>query len=71
MIKSKLTGGGRTTLPKQVRDALRLSPVSELLYTLEGHRVVIAKHSPLRSPDPFFAFLEWDSEADRAAYCDL
>lgn len=71
MFKSKLGTRGRTTIPQGVRRALRLAPGDRLNYVLEGGRTVIAKHSPSQGLDPFIAFQEWDSEADRSAYRNL
>jgi antitoxin PrlF len=72
MITSKLTSKSQTTIPQAVRAALHLAPGDELLYVVEGERVILAKAS--RSPDaedPFRTFGEWSSEADRRAYADL
>jgi antitoxin PrlF len=53
-----------------VRDALRLRPGDELVYAIEGDRVWICKaREP--SDDPFAAFGEWSSEADRRGYAGL
>lgn len=71
MITSKLTTKAQTTIPQPVRDALHLAAGDELVYALEGERVVLTKRRPLSVEDPFGTFVEWDSEADRAAYADL
>lgn len=71
MIKSKLTSKAQTTIPLPVRDALHLGAGDELVYTIDGDRVVLAK--AVREPvdDPFTTFSEWASEADRQGYADL
>jgi antitoxin PrlF len=71
MITSKLTSKAQTTIPLPVRTALRLTPGDELLYTIEGDRVVLSKASREIVDDPFAAFGEWSSEADRRGYADL
>lgn len=71
MIKSKLTSKAQTTIPLPVRDALRLGPGDELVYVIEGDRVVLGKAAREPSDDPFAAFGEWSSEADRQGYADL
>ncbi|HWF01137.1 MAG TPA: type II toxin-antitoxin system PrlF family antitoxin [Caulobacteraceae bacterium] len=72
MITSRLTTKAQTTIPQPVRAALRLRPGDELAYVIEDDRVVLLKAvGPGRGDDPFAAFGEWDSEADRKAYADL
>ena len=38
---SVLTSKGQTTIPKTVRDSLRLKPKDKLLYVMEGDHVVL------------------------------
>jgi antitoxin PrlF len=71
MITSKLTSKAQTTIPAPVRAALRLKAGDEVVYTIEGDRVVLTKADRGPLDDPFVAFDEWDSEADRQAYADL
>lgn len=71
MIKSKLTSKAQTTIPQPVREALHLAPGDELVYVIDGDRVVLAKASREPADDPFAAFNEWTSEADRRGYADL
>ncbi len=71
MITSRLTSKAQTTIPQPVRMALRLEEGDELAYTIEGERVVLTKAQPLPAEDPFGAFWEWDSAADRQAYGQL
>ncbi|MBV8358779.1 MAG: type II toxin-antitoxin system PrlF family antitoxin [Deltaproteobacteria bacterium] len=72
MITSRLTAKAQTTIPQPVRSALNLKPGGELSYQIQGKRMILAKARRKRSgDDPFKAFYEWDSEADRRAYADL
>ena len=43
MITSKLTERGQTTIPREVRRALRLDPGSQLIYEVRDDSVVIRK----------------------------
>ena len=71
MITSKLTTKAQTTIPLPVRNALRLVGGDELLYTIDGDRVLLTKAERNAGEDPFATFSEWSSEADRLAYGDL
>ncbi len=71
MITSKLTKKAQTTIPAPIRTALRLKAGDELLYTIDGDRVLLTKADRGPIDDPFAAFNEWSSEADRQAYADL
>ena len=71
MITSKLTSKAQTTIPLPVRNALRLVGGDEILYIIEGDRVVLSKTSREAVDDPFMTFGEWSSEADRIGYADL
>ncbi|HEY5072850.1 MAG TPA: type II toxin-antitoxin system PrlF family antitoxin [Caulobacteraceae bacterium] len=71
MITSKLTTKAQTTIPQPIRVALKLSAGDELAYVIEDGRVILSKGRPAIIDDPFGAFNEWDSEADRRAYGDL
>ena len=71
MIKSRLTSKAQTTIPLPVRDALRLSPGDELIYTIEGNRVVLTRATRDLIDDPFATFSEWSSEADTQGYANL
>ena len=69
MITSRLTSKAQTTIPRAVRAALRLQEGDAIAYAIEGGRVVISKAALAPGEDdPFRAFGEWDSEADRLAY---
>jgi antitoxin PrlF len=71
MITSKLTSKAQTTIPQPVRAALRLAEGDELAYEIDGGRVILTKASERGTEDPFGAFTEWDSDADRKAYARL
>jgi antitoxin PrlF len=71
MIKSRLSSKAQTTIPLPIRSALRLVEGDELIYTIEGDRVVLTR--AIREPidDPFATFSEWSSEADTRGYANL
>jgi antitoxin PrlF len=71
MITSKLSSKAQTTIPLPVRNALRLAEGDELVYAIEGDRVVLTKADRRTAEDPFTTFSEWSSEADSRAYADL
>jgi antitoxin PrlF len=71
MITSKLTTKAQTTIPSPVRNALHLKAGDELVYSIEGDRVILTKADRGPIDDPFATFDEWASEADRQAYADL
>jgi antitoxin PrlF len=72
VITSRLTSKAQTTIPQPVRAALRLREGDVIAYAIDDGRVVISK-APRGAgeDDPFGAFAEWDSEADRRAYGQL
>ncbi len=72
MITSKLTTKAQTTIPQPVRAALRLQAGDELIYEIDGKRVILTKacHGA-KTKDPFRTFHEWNSEADTKAYSKL
>jgi antitoxin PrlF len=71
MITSKLTSKAQTTIPQPIRTALRLKEGDEIAYAIEGDKVVLTRVPSDVADDPFAAFGEWDSDADRRAYADL
>jgi antitoxin PrlF len=71
VITSKLTSKSQTTIPMPVRTALRLQEGDELAYSIEDDRVILTKANRRGNDDPFTAFDEWASEADRDAYAKL
>ncbi len=71
MITSKLTSKAQTTIPQPVRTALRLKEGDEIVYAIDGDRVILTRAPKEQADDPFATFGEWDSEADRQAYAGL
>jgi antitoxin PrlF len=71
MITSKLTSKAQTTIPQPVRAALHLKEGDEILYAIEGEKVVLTRVARDHVDDPFATFGEWDSDADRRAYAGL
>ena len=72
MIVSKLTSKAQTTIPQPVRVALGLEPGDEIVYEIDGERVILTKVTPgTATDDPFRTFKEWETEADTEAYADL
>lgn len=71
MITSKLTSKAQTTIPQPVRTALHLKPGDTIAYAIMDGKVVLSRNTPGVADDPFAAFGEWNSEADRKAYDGL
>lgn len=71
MITSKLTSKAQTTIPQPVRAALGLREGDEIAYSIEEGRVILTRVVSEQADDPFHAFDEWNSEADRRAYASL
>jgi antitoxin PrlF len=72
MITSRLTSKAQTTIPRSIRAALRLREGDELVYQIDGDRVILSKAPQDKvEDDPFRAFGEWDSAADNRAYAKL
>ncbi|PZT99276.1 MAG: transcriptional regulator [Brevundimonas sp.] len=69
MITSRVTSGGETTIPHEIRDALNLRGGEEVRYDVQGDTVVLTK--AMQVSEPFAVFEEWRSEADRIAYAEL
>ena len=64
MITSKLTTKAQTTIPQPVRAALCLQAGDELIYEINGQRVIVTKASRGKKvDDPFRTFHEWSSKA--------
>jgi antitoxin PrlF len=71
LITSKLTSKAQTTIPQPIRTALHLKEGDEIAYAIEGDRVILTRAETETSDDPFAAFGEWNTDADRRAYADL
>jgi antitoxin PrlF len=72
MITSRLTTKAQTTIPRPIRAALHLKEGDELVYQIDGDRVILSKAQENKvEDDPFRNFGEWDSQADNKAYAKL
>lgn len=71
MITSRLTSKAQTTVPQPVRLALQLREGDELAYEIRDGVVILTKLSAAGVEDPFAAFEEWSSDADRRAYAEF
>ncbi len=72
MITSRLTSKAQTTIPQPIRSALHLKEGDELVYQIEGDRVILSRAKRGKeADDPFHTFAEWNSAADKKAYADL
>jgi len=71
VITSKLTSKAQTTIPQPVRAALHLKEGDEIVYAIDGERVVLTRAPKAQMDDPFTSFSEWAGEADRRAYAGL
>ena len=70
-VFSKVSAKGRTVIPRQVRDRLRLKPGDTLRYRVTDDGILLDKASTGEADDPFAAFSEWASPADEKAYGGL
>ncbi len=75
LVSSKLTSKFRATVPKEIRDALRLTSKDQIVYEiLEDNTVIVRKASSL---DKSYlkgldhTLNEWNSDDDEKAYKDL
>lgn len=71
---SKLTTKSQTTVPKPVREALRLRPGDAIAYEIKGGVVTLRKETGvdtgyLKAVQETLS--EWDTPEDAAAYDDL
>jgi antitoxin PrlF len=69
MIESRITSKAQTTIPRAVRNALKLRVGDRVVYHVEGETVTLARAPDDRSDawlDPFATFTEWADEADSA-----
>jgi antitoxin PrlF len=71
MITSKITSKAQTTIPQPVRAALQIHKGDDLVYRIDGDRVILTKAKREPIEDPFATFSVWSSEADQRAYADL
>lgn len=68
MATSRVDRRGRTTLPRVVLEALAVDVGDELVFGVDGDRVVVARRAAPPLNDPFATFDEWAGAADREAY---
>lgn len=71
MITSRLTSKAQATIPQPVRAALHLKKGDAIAYLIEEGRVILTRAPSDTVEDPFGAFGEWASDADRRAFADL
>jgi len=50
---------------------LRLKEGDEIIYAIDGDRVILTRAPKEHADDPFATFGEWASDADRQAYAGL
>jgi antitoxin PrlF len=73
-MHSRLTSKSQTTIPKRVRDRLRLKPGDFVRYEIEGNRVVLSKATAIdvtHLAQLEKTLSEWDTPEDAAAYDNL
>ncbi len=70
MIHSRITAKAQTTVPLPVRRALGLEPGDDLVWDIEGGRVVLTRAAQGTDPfvNNFATFTEWMSDADCRAF---
>jgi antitoxin PrlF len=72
VITSKLTRKAQTTIPQSIREALNIAEGDELAYEIRGTEVILTRARRVTGGNtPFQTFGEWESDADRDAYCNL
>lgn len=73
MIQSRITSKAQTSVPQAVRKALGLDAGDDLVWEIEGDRVVVRRvFNPSDLFDnPFATFTEWSDELDCEAFGDL
>ena len=74
LLTRKLTAKAHTTIPREVRERLGLTPGDSLVYEVEGETVRLRRLAPvdlayLRAVQATLS--EWDSPEDEAAYAGL
>ncbi len=65
-ITSKITSRGRLTIPREVRDALKLRSGDLVSFEITNWIVILSRG--IEAPNPFSIFGEWGEEADNKAY---
>ncbi len=73
-VVTKLTAKGQTTIPRQVRDVLKVGPGDAVVFTVEGETVTLRRAEKL---DPGFlklateSFADWNTPEADDAFGDL
>jgi len=67
---SKVSVKGRTVIPLEVREQLKLKPGDTLRYRVTDDGVLLDK-AMSAGDDPLVSFSEWTSEADERTYRGL
>jgi antitoxin PrlF len=72
MIHGRVTSKAQVTVPREIRNLLGLETGDELIWSVDGERVVVSRVSRSRDPflNPFANFTEWADDLD-SAYDDL
>jgi len=73
-MHSRLTAKSQTTIPKRVRERLRLKPGDVVKYEIEGDRVILSKVTAIditHLAQLEKTLSEWSTPEDAAAYDDL
>jgi antitoxin PrlF len=67
---SKVLAKGRTVIPREVREQLKLNSGDTLRYRFSDDGILLDKAAQA-GDDPFAAFSEWTSDIDEKAYDEL
>jgi antitoxin PrlF len=70
LLRVRLGAKGRVVLPKEARQALGLKRGDSFAFLIDGDDIRLVR-APAEGHDPFAAFSEWTSDADRKGYTDL
>ena len=73
-MHSRLTSKSQTTIPRRVRERLRLKPGDIVKYEIEDGRVILSKATAIdvtHLAQLEKTLSEWDSPEDAAAYDNL
>ena len=69
-VRARLSSRGRITVPRSVRERLRLEPGDSIEFEERNGDVVVRRSTLAVAFDPFATFVEWASDADEEAYAD-
>jgi antitoxin PrlF len=70
MITGRITSKAQTTVPRAVRLALGIGPGDNVVWEVEGQRVLLTRAKPASEPivSNFATFTEWAGDADCKAF---